>query len=102
MYKYKIVNQERLEEEIDNLLSFTLLKDEIKWKLFEVIISDAKENCYLLSPEQLFKEFEDNEYGVWFHTVNYPEFKGVARYDTFIVYRCELSDNRMEILITLE
>ena len=100
MYKYKILNQERLEKEIDSLLSFPLLKDQLKWELFEKVIADAKENCHNLSPEELFKE---REYGVWFHTVNYPEFRiGIARYDTFIIYRCVLADNREDVLITLE
>lgn len=100
MYKYKVLNQERLEKEIDILLSFPLLKDQLKWKLFEKIIADAKENCHYLSPEELF---EERQYGVWFHTVNYPEFRiGIARYDTFIIYRCVLADNREDILITLE
>lgn len=100
MYNYKINNRKRLEEEIDHLLSFPLLKGQIKKRLFETVISDAKENCDYLTPEVLF---EEKEYGVWFHTVNYPEFKkNVARYDTFIIYRCVLADNRQDILITLE
>ncbi|NTL99131.1 hypothetical protein HQ708_06900 [Enterococcus faecium] len=100
MYQYKIMNKERLTEEIDNLLSFPLLKEQIKQKLFETIVSDAKENCEYLTPEKLF---EEKEYGVWFHTINYSEFKkNIARYDTFILYRCVLADNRQEILITLE
>lgn len=100
MYTYKINNTEKLEEEIDGLLSFPLLKKQIKKKMFERILSDAKENCGFLSPEQLFDE---KEYGVWFHTVNYPEFRiGIARYDTFIIYRCVLADNREDVLITLE
>lgn len=100
MYHYKIKNTERLEEEIDNLLSFPLLKKQLKKRLFEAVVSDAKENCDYLTPEKLF---EEKEYGVWFHTVNYPEFKtGVARYDTFIIYRCQLADNRQDIIITLE
>lgn len=100
MYYYKIENPERLEVEIDNLLSFPLLKNQIKEKVFERIIEDAKENCEFISPEELF---EEKEYGVWFHTVNYPEFReGIARYDTFIIYRCVLDDNRRDIQIVLE
>lgn len=100
MYNYKIINPELLEEEIDNLLSFQLLKKQIKEKLFERIILDAKENCEFVTPEQLF---EEREFGVWFHTLNYPEFKtGIARYDTFISYRCSVEDNRQDIRIVLK
>lgn len=100
MYNYKIINPELLEEEIDNLLSFQLLKEQIKEKLFERIILDAKENCEFVTPEQLF---EEREFGVWFHTLNYPEFKtGIARYDTFILYRCSVEDNRQDIRIVLK
>lgn len=99
MYNYEIRNFERLENEIDNMLSFPLLKEKIKEKLFQRIISDAKENCENLSPEQLFDE---KEYGVWFHTVNYPEFlAGIARYDTFVIYRCRILDNRKEIILSI-
>ena len=100
MYNYKIRNSERLAKEIDNLLSFPLLKESIKNKLFETVVSDAKENCDYLTPEKLF---EEKEYGVWFHTVNYPEFKKrIARYDTFILYRCQLDYYRQDVWITLE
>ncbi|MGM0111321.1 hypothetical protein [Enterococcus sp. DIV0187] len=100
MYIYEIKNFERLENEIDNMLSFPLLKEKIKEKLYQRIISDAKENCENLSPEQLFDE---KEYGVWFHTVNYPELQErIARYDTFVIYRCYLDDNREVIQIVLE
>lgn len=100
MYTYKIKNPERLEKEIDHLLSFPLQKDLLKKRLFETIISDARENCYNLSPETLF---EEKEYGVWFHTLNFPEFKnGIARYDTFVIYRCVLDNNRQDVWISLE
>lgn len=99
MYNYKIKNPELLAEEIDNLLIFPLLKNQIKQKIFERIISDAKENCDFITPEKLF---EEKTFGVWFHTVNYPEFKvGIARYDTFIPYRCVLEENRKDLLIIL-
>ncbi|EFT95176.1 hypothetical protein KZR47_000986 [Enterococcus faecalis] len=102
MYNYKIKNPERLEKEIDGLLSFSLQKNQIKEFLFEKIISDAKENCEYHSPETLFNE-KAKEYGVWFHTVNYLEFKeNVARYDTFIIYQCHLDDLRQTVEIILE
>ncbi|EOI55474.1 hypothetical protein [Enterococcus gilvus] len=100
MYQYVISNPERLTEEINNLLSFPLLREQIKEKLFERIISDAKENCETATPEQLF---DVKEYGVWFHTVNYPEFRiGIGRYDTFVIYRCRMDDDRLTIRIELE
>lgn len=99
MYTYKIRNSERLEKEIDNLLSFPLLKDQIKKKLVAAIILDAKENCDYVTPEKLF---EEQEYGVWFHTTNYQEFRsGLDRYDTYIIYRCLLDDNREILWITV-
>jgi len=100
MYNYIIINSKRIDEEIDKLLSFPFLKKKIKEKLLERIIIDAKENCDFLTPEKLF---EEREFGVWFHTISYPEFRtGIARYDTFIVYRCSLEDNRQDIQIILE
>ncbi len=100
MYSYEIKNTKRLGKEIDSLLSFQLLREQIKKALFERIVSDVKENCEFLTPEQLFVE---REYGVWFHTVNYPEFRGgIARYDTFVIYRCILADDRQTVEITLE
>lgn len=34
--------------------------------------------------------------------VTYPEFKtGLARYNTFIIYRCQFADNLQDILVNL-
>lgn len=44
MYNYIIKNPERLETEIDNLLSFQNQKNLLKHTLFAKIIDDAKEN----------------------------------------------------------
>lgn len=102
MYNYKIKNPERVEKEIDGLLSFPMQKNKIKQCLFEKVISDVKENCDYLSPETLFSE-RSKEYGVWFHTIDYLEFKeNVARYDTFIIYQCHLDDLRQTVEIILK
>ncbi|MGM0110023.1 hypothetical protein [Enterococcus sp. DIV0187] len=100
MYNYIIKNLERLETEIDNILSFQNQKNLLKHTLFTKIIEDAKENVGQITPENLF---DPQRYGVWFHSKSYPAFaSNTARYDTYVGYFCQLADNRRDVLITLE
>lgn len=100
MFKYKIVNPERLEMEIDHLRGFQKKKELVKEKLFERIMDDAKENLDQVNPEKLF---EPIRLAVWFHSIYYPMlYSEMERYDTFVIYYCQLADNRTDLLITLE
>lgn len=100
MYQYKIENPDRLGKEIDQLLSFQGRKEVLKKCLFEKIITDAKENVDQVTPEKLF---DPQRFGVWFHSIFYPKlYSDLCRYDTFVVYYCQIADNRQDVILTLE
>ncbi|MDT2661139.1 hypothetical protein P7E02_14790 [Enterococcus hulanensis] len=100
MFYYKIINPGRVETEIDRLQGFQEKKDLVKEELFKKIIDDAKENLDQISPEKLF---EPIRLAVWFHSIYFPKlYSEKERYDTFVIYYCQLADNRRDILITLE